>query len=516
MISRRFFFAAICCVAIVLPAFAQKKSPVHFVVSLEKPATQTMQISMELDWQQTGPLQLKMPVWSPGYYQRLNYAQYVSGFSARDAAGNNIAWKKADESTWEMTPAKKGKLKINYEVKAAKAFVAQSWLDSSRGYIIPGAVCFYPKGEINRPINITIRPFAKWTDMATGLDRVKGKANTFFAEDYDVLYDSPILVGNLDSLKPFDVNGVPHYFTGHKLGEFDKESFIADLKAITSTSAALIGDIPFKHYTFIGIGPGAGGIEHLNSTTISFTGRGLDNRAGKIKMLNFIAHEYFHHYNAKRIRPFELGPFDYENGNRTNLLWIAEGLTVYYEYLILRRAGITTEEELLSSVASNIRAHETREGKLYQSLVQASYETWSDGPFGRTGDGAKKTISYYDKGPVVGMLLDFTIRHHSGNKKSLDDVMRYMYHYYYKEKGRGYTDAEFQMACEAAAGTSLATFFEYVHTVKELDYDTILAYAGLQLDRENYELKKLPSLTAAQSAIWGDWSRNRRSMSDVR
>src|SRR5690606_41768205 len=120
------------------------------------------------------------------------------------------------------------------------------------------------------------------------------------------------------------------------------------------------------------------------------------------------------------------------------------GLTVYYDYLILRRAGITTEEELLSSVASNIRAHETREGKLYQSLVQASYETWSDGPFGRTGDGAKKTISYYDKGPVVGMLLDFTIRHHSGNKKSLDDVMRYMYHYYYKEKGRGYTDAEFQ------------------------------------------------------------------------
>lgn len=506
MISR-FILAACCYCLFAFPGHAQKANPVSFTVSLEEPATQTMKVTMELDWQQTGALQLKMPVWSPGYYQRLNYSQYVSGFTARDAAGNNITWKKSNDHTWELTPARKGKLKINYDVKAAKAFVAQSWLDSSRGYIIPGSVCLYPGGGINRPVNISIRPFSKWTDMATGLERVKGKPHTFFATDYDILYDSPILCGNLDSLAPFDVKGVPHYFTGHQLGKFDEVTFVNELKAITTTSAELMGDIPFKHYTFIGIGGGAGGIEHLNSTTISFNGRGLDNRAGKIRVLNFIAHEYFHHYNAKRIRPFELGPFDYENGNRTNLLWIAEGLTVYYEYLVLRRAGITSEEELLASVAGNIRAHEAREGKKHQSLVQASYETWSDGPFGRTGDGAKKTISYYDKGPVVGMLLDFTIRQHSQNTKSLDDVMRHMYHYYYKEKGRGYTDAEFQMACEAAAGTSLAPFFEYVHTVKDLDYDTILAFAGLQLDRENYSLKKLPSMTAAQAAIWNDWSR---------
>lgn len=510
MIIRRILLAACCCGILTFLANAQKPKPIQFHVSLDQPATHTMKVSMEIDYQKSGPLQLKMPVWHPGYYQRLDYAQNVSGFTALDAAGNNINWKKADHNTWELTPSRKGKIKVRYDVKTTRAFVAQSWLDSTRGYIIPGSVCLYPAGEINRPVEISVKPFSQWKDMATGLERVKGKPNTFFAGDYDILFDSPILCGNLDSLSPFYVQGVPHYFTGHKLGEFDRETFIKELQAITSAAAALIGDIPFQHYTFIGIGPGAGGIEHLNSTTVSFSGRGLDTRAGKIKMLNFLAHEYFHHYNAKRIRPFELGPFDYDNGNRTNQLWVAEGLTVYFEYLILRRAGITTEDELLESIAGNIRAHEKREGKKFQSLVQASYDTWSDGPFGRTGDGAKKTISYYDKGPIVGMLLDFTIRKHSQNKKSLDDVMRHMYYTYYKEKGRGYTEAEFQMACEAAAGTSLAEFFEYVYTVKDLEYDTILDYAGLEMDHDTYTIKKKSSMTPEQKAIWEDWSRARQ------
>ena len=216
-----------------------------------------------------------------------------------------------------------------------------------------------------------------------------------------------------------------------------------------------------------------------------------------------------HHYNAKRIRPFEFGPFDYDHGNRSTQLWIAEGLTVYYEYLILRRAGITSEEELLKSISGNIRAHEMREGKMYQSLVQASYDTWSDGPFGRTGDGAKKTISYYDKGPVVGLLLDFTIRQLTQNRQSLDDVMRRLYTDYYQERERGFTDAEFRQVCESVAGTSLAEFFDYVYTVKELDYDTVLSYAGIRLNRESWQLEKMDGTDSLQHTIWQHWSRTK-------
>jgi predicted metalloprotease with PDZ domain len=166
---------------------------------------------------------------------------------------------------------------------------------------------------------------------------------------------------------------------------------------------------------------------------------------------------------------------------------------------------------LLQSLAGNIKAHEAREGKHFQSLVQASYDTWSDGPFGRTGEGVKKTISYYDKGPVVGLLLDFTIRQHSKNQRSLDDVMRTLYYRYYKEKGRGFTDAEFRQACESAAGRSLADFFEYIYTTRELDYDTILAYAGLRLDKENWQLLRLTTIDENQEAIWKNWSRDRQN-----
>jgi predicted metalloprotease with PDZ domain len=256
-----------------------------------------------------------------------------------------------------------------------------------------------------------------------------------------------------------------------------------DLKGIITTATNLMGDIPYKHYTFLSIGPrGMGGIEQLNSTAISFSGESQKDTASRIRSFNFLAHEYFHHYNVKRIRPIELGPFDYDNGSRTNLLWVSEGLSVYYEYLIVKRAGISTEENVLNHFRNNIAAFEKGIGKQYQSLQQASYNTWSDGPFGRKDDKENKTISYYDKGPAVGMLFDFAIRHSTNNKKSLDDVMRALYQEYYQKKKRGFTEAEFRKVMEQIAGGPLDELFDYVYTTKELDYNKYLGYAGLTID----------------------------------
>lgn len=489
---------------------AQKGRPgaVAFTISLENVKEKKIAVSMDIPSLAAGRVRLKMPVWTPGYYQRMDYANQVQNLVVKDASGKTIATEKTAGNTWELQLAKSGRLQVSYQVQTNRAFVATSFLDSARGYIVPASVCLYIDSQLNRPAIVQLKLFKEWTGAATGLQPMPGKSYSYIASDFDILYDSPLLAGRLESLNSFEVHGVPHHFIGHKLGDFDRKSFMSDLKKMTTAASDLIGEIPFDHYTFIGIGPGQGGIEHLNSTTISFDGRGLEKREDRLRLLNFIAHEYFHHYNAKRIRPLELGPFDYDRGNRTTQLWIAEGLTVYYEYLILRRAGITSEAELLQSIAGNIRAHEAREGKHFQSLLQASYDTWSDGPFGRTGEGAKKTISYYDKGPVVGMLLDFTIRQQSGNQRSLDDVMRTLYFVYYKAKGRGYTDAEFRLACERAAGGSLADFFEYIYTTRELDYDSILSFAGLQLDRSNWTLTRLPSVTDDQGGIWKDWSRD--------
>jgi predicted metalloprotease with PDZ domain len=291
-----------------------------------------------------------------------------------------------------------------------------------------------------------------------------------------------------------------------------------NLKKVVYAATQIIGDIPYNQYTFIGIGPGQGGIEHLNNTTVSFNGTRLNSSEGALNtMMSFLAHEYFHHYNVKRIRPFELGPFDYDKENKTNLLWVSEGLSVYYEYLIIKRGGIITEQMLYKNFESSINAFENNPGRSYQSLTQASYETWSDGPFGKQGEDANKSISYYDKGPAVGLILDLAIRNATKNVKSLDDVMRLLYWQYYKKLQRGFTDAEFQQACESVAGISLNHEFEYVYTTKELDYNTYLAYAGLKAviitdaasGKRKFSIQPLEKTDAMQNSILQSWLGNK-------
>jgi predicted metalloprotease with PDZ domain len=205
--------------------------------------------------------------------------------------------------------------------------------------------------------------------------------------------------------------------------------------------------------------------------------------------LSFLAHEYFHHYNVKRIRPLALGPFDYDKPNLTNMLWVSEGFTVYYEYLMLARAGLMTQEELLEALAKSIASYENNTGHFFQSATQSSYETWEQGPFSKRGEGLSKTISYYEKGPVLGWLLDLKIRHETQNKRSLDDVMRRLYQEFYKQKQRGFTDQEFRAVCEQIAGAPLTDIFEYASTTKEIDYPKHLFYAGLELEQP----KELPA-----------------------
>lgn len=451
-------------------------------VSMPEPASHLFHVVLTCTGIKGETLDLKMPAWTPGYYQLLNYAINVTNFKATDETGKEITWNKNNPNSWHLQTENTKRLEISYDVKATTQFVAQSFLDSTHGYIVPAGVFLYVDKMIEHPVTVTIVPYKDWANVATGLEPVAGKQFTYTATDFDILYDSPLLIGNLEMLPAFYVKGIPHYFTGYKLGEFNREEFIKDLKKIIEGGVDIIGDIPYKHYTFLAIGPGRGGIEHLNSTTISFDGSSMKTAESKKRMLAFLAHEYFHHYNVKRIRPVELGPFDYDKGNRTKMLWVSEGLSVYYEYLILKRKGLITQEELLNTFRGNMMAYENKPGHLYQSVAEASYETWSDGPFGRTGDEVNKTISYYDKGPVMGLLLDLKIRHETKNKRSLDDLMRLLYNRFYKQLKRGFTEEELRTACETIAGTSLHEFFEYIYTVKEPDYPKYFSYAGLAID----------------------------------
>jgi predicted metalloprotease with PDZ domain len=246
----------------------------------------------------------------------------------------------------------------------------------------------------------------------------------------------------------------------------------------------LMGDIPYERYAFISIGPGGGGLEHLNSQLITFDAAKMADPVEYRRTLRFIAHEYFHHFNVKRIRPIALGPFDYDRENYTRMMWVSEGFTVYYEDLLLVRNGFTAREEYLERLGQGLSAYESSPGRRFQSPAESSFDSWF-GYFDRNEHLRNTTVSPYDSGLVLALLLDFRIRHETRNRRSLDDVMRTLYRSYAKEKRRGFTDEEFRRVCEDVAGIPLAEIFDrYVATTAEIDYARYLAYGGLEVADE--------------------------------
>lgn len=473
------------CFPFVVPKDGQtEKYTLRYTISMENPSSSLFHVDLYCPGWQSDTIILKMPEWMPGYYQIMDYWKEVQNLTAKVKSGENLRSENLNAGTWQLVVKKNTSFSISYDLKADRRFVANNWLDSTHAYIVTPATFLYIEDHINTPVSVKVNLYKSWKSIATGLDSLPGKKNEYFAPDFDVLYDCPILAGNLEEFPPFEVYGIKHRFIAYNPGTFDRNDFMLNLKKVVKAAIDIIGKVPYRQYTFIGIGPGYGGIEHLNNTTVSFSVKGLQNKTAMTRTLNFLAHEFFHSYNVKCIRPFELGPFDYGRENRTDLLWVSEGLTVYYEYMIVRRAGLINDQELFSDFESNINALENNPGRLYQSLIQSSYNTWSDGPFGNQGKDAGKTISYYDKGPIIGWILDLSIRNATANKRSLDDVMRFLYSHYYLEKYRGFTDAEFQQACEDMAGISLNKEFEYVYTTKEIDYNAFMSLAGLKINEE--------------------------------
>lgn len=507
LILQYFFQSPVCATP---PYFEYKNGmQMEYRVSAKDPSRHRFHVELRLKGWGEDSVFFLMPQWTPGYYQLMGYADRMSNLALLSSA-NEMQLQQVSGNSWLVQNARNKEVGLSYDVIADKKFVAQSYLDSNCAFLLPGSLFMYIPGRLDIPVSITVNGLSHWNIFASGLQKIQGKENIFYSPDMDVLYDAPILAGVLKEIPPFYVSGIKHRFIGYQMGKFNEQSFSDDLKRIVSAASAIIGDIPYKEYIFLSIGPGRGGIEHANSAAVSFDASQLSSGESTLRLFHFLAHEYFHHYNVKRIRPFELGPFDYSREARTNLLWVSEGLSVYYEYLIVRRAGLSNNVQLLESLEKNIASFEKSPGKNAQSLIQASYETWKDGPFGKNEGEHAPTISYYEKGPVIGLLLDLAIRQATKNKQSLDDVMRFLYNQYYKKLDRGFTDAEFQQACERIAGTSLSSFFSYVYTAAELDYNSYLAYAGLELIRLKdpssgkfiIQLKERSERTLEQLEVW--------------
>jgi predicted metalloprotease with PDZ domain len=463
-------------------------SDISFTVAMPKPHTHLFEVEIRVkipaNLQTPNDSDLLMPVWTPGSYLIREYERQVQDFAA-DADGRALEWTKVDKDTWRVKTNGVRQWRAKYRVYANELTVRTSELNSDHAFWNNATLLMYPAGHLNAPSTLTVIPPAGWR-VATGLPPSSpGSPTVFRAENFDILYDSPVEVSNFKQLD-FRVRGVPHRIVIDGEGNYDPERLRADVQKIVEAESAMFGGIPYHDYTFIlhlrsNTG---GGLEHLNSTALGFRRFGFSTEKGYQSFLSLVAHEFFHLWNVKRIRPDALGPFDYTKENYTRLLWVAEGITEYYGNLMVRRAGLISDQVYLKHLAQQIQDFQETPGRKVMSAEEASFDAWIK--FYRPDENTVNSqISYYDKGELLGLLLDLDIRRRTNNAKSLDDVMRYLFTEFF-QKGRNYTPADFQKACELAAGANLDDFFgRYVRGKDELEpvYNQMLAGAGLRLEQ---------------------------------
>jgi predicted metalloprotease with PDZ domain len=468
------------------------ESPLRYELHLGAPNTHLLEITIHAGALRGGAAEFAMPAWAPGSYRISDYAKMVQEFSAVDIDGKPLAWQKTDKQTWRV--ALDGAHTVTVRYKLYGNTLANNWVqyNDQHAFIAGPAAWMYLVGGKHRPVELTIAVPAGWR-VATGMRRTG--ENQFAADDYDWFADSPIEISDWQE-QTFDAAGTTYHVVVHDiLGKKDFSKFAGDAKKVVETIVTLFGGrAPFTDYWFLfHIWPGTGGgLEHLNSTQINFPtswdGEGNAGRLGSNyqSKLFVTAHEFFHAWNVKRLRPLPLGPFDYSREVHTPSLWISEGLTSYYGQLAMVRAGLYTPEQYLNSIADLITDFEQQPGRNYRSIAETSWDTWfQNSPPGDTNL-RNTNYSYYDAGQIVGHLLDFAIRQATQNRRSLDDWMRLLYERHALPKP-GFTPDDAVRAASEVAGRDMSEFFRRYITGKDpLPYEEYFAYAGIQVERQRH------------------------------
>ncbi len=472
------------------PAPTRPEPQITYGVATPDPHTHYVTVTMHIgqgndrtNAKKNGYVDLKMPVWTPGSYLIREYAKNVEGFTASADTGP-LRSEKIRKNAWRVYTNSDNDLTVQYRVYANELSVRTSYVDDTHAYLMGASVFLYHDALKNLPLTVQITPATGWKKIATALIASPSAPNTYLAPNYDLLVDSPIEIGNHTTLN-FTASGIPHTIAMYSNGplEYNAARLTADYQRVCETAAQVVGEHPCQQYLFIvhHTAQGGGGLEHLNSTTLQTNRSAYATEASYKGFLTLVAHEYFHLWNVKRIRPVALGPFDYETENYTRLLWLSEGCTSFYEDYILRRAGFHSPDDYLKIVANDITGVENQPGNRVQSVAESSFDAWIK-YYRPNENSANSTVSYYSKGAVLGTLLNLAILAGSQGQRSLDDLMRLLYTEYYKKQQRGFTDAEFRRAAEQVAGTPLTDFFDTgVNGTGPLNYAAFFEPVGMRL-----------------------------------
>jgi predicted metalloprotease with PDZ domain len=460
--------------------------PVRYAVRFPAPRTQYLEVEATLPAAGQAELEVFLPVWTPGSYLIREYARNIEPISVTDLAGKQLNFNKIRKNRWRVKTDGSAEIRFSYKVYCREMSVRTNWVEEGFA-LINGAPTFVAVlGYLASPHEVALQLPSGWRSSITGLD---GDRHSFLAETYDELVDSPILCGN-PAVYSFEVEGIPHLFANEgEAGVWDGPRSVRDAEKLVRQHRAMWGAFPehppYRKYVFLNLlTESSGGLEHHNSMVLMTSRWATRTPRAYLKWLSLVSHEFFHVWNVKRLRPVELGPFDYENENYTRSLWIAEGITEYYAPLTVRRAGLSTADEYLAALSEMIKALQTTPGRQVQSLEQASFDAWIKlyRPDENTGN---TSVSYYVKGAVAGWLLDARIRRATGGTRSLDDLMRTAFARYSGE--RGFTPEEFKSLASEISGQALTDFFRCaVESAQELEYNEALDWFGLRFaDHEN-------------------------------
>ena len=474
------------------PTPAATPEPIRYTVRFPAPESHYAEVVAAIPTNGAAEVELYMPVWTPGSYLVREYARNVESLTAQASTGGPaLAVTKTRKNRWQVTTGGAPVVHVSYRVYCREMSVQSNWVDSSFA-LLNGASTFLTLVEKTpRPHEVTLVPPPGWLRSITGLPQVgPSSSHQYRAPDFDTLVDCPIYVGN-PTIYEFTVDGKPHLLVNEgENGVWDGPQSARDVETIVKAARDLWGQLPYDRYVFFNLLVEAGGgLEHKNSTVLMASRWATRTRSSYLGWLGLVSHEFFHTWNVKRLRPVELGPFDYETEILTKSLWLAEGVTSYYDLLLVRRAGLCTVAEYLdgnppgasseSGAAKNdIESLQETPGRLVQPLETSSFDSWIK-YYRRDENSVNTSISYYTKGAVAGFLIDAKVRQATDGAKSLDDALRLAYSRY--SGAKGYTPAEFRATVSEVAGTDLSAFFtRLLESTDELDYTEALTWYGLR------------------------------------
>jgi predicted metalloprotease with PDZ domain len=487
--GRTFAIAIGFALAATLPE-AHAAEPARYVVTVRNVEGQTADVMGTIPTAGRSRVDLMMPVWSPGFYRVEDYAQKVQDLEARGEDGTPLTVLHPTANEWTVESGKRARIVIAYRLLCDRRSVTTNEIAPTYAVFNPAATFVVPRTVVQArqwPIRVSLELPPGWTAV-TALPGPKASARPEFrADDYETLVDSPILAGVL-SVYPFDVSGREHLLVGAgDMGAWDGARRARDLARIVAETRRFWGFLPYKRYVFLSVfREGGGGLEHKDSTLFTSSAARLATPKAYLGWLGFVGHEYFHAFNVKRLRPVELGPFDFDKAPTTGSLWIPEGLTTYFAKLMVHRSGLSTREDYLGQLSAQIKALQSQPGRLLQTVEESSREVWSNSNSG-VGPSAS-TVSYYVKGDVLGFVLDARIRKATNGRRSIDDLLRLAYKRY--SGARGFSAAQFEATAADVAGVDLSSWFaRALRSTEELDYGEALDWFGLRFQ----EMSDAPS-----------------------